>query len=376
MSDFELGPDVIARVRDAVDVVEVVSDHVRLRKRGRTWEGLCPFHDEKTPSFSVDPEKGLYFCFGCRAGGDVFNFVMDRESLNFPEAVEMLARRYGVSLPASSPEARHRRQEIDRLRSLLEEAQHWFVERLSAPDAGRARRELERRGFPESTWQDFGFGWAPDDWRQLIDHLRRRHPEGVLVKAGLAVQPETGKNPYDRFRKRLMFPIRGRDGGLIAFGGRILGDGEPKYLNSPEGPLFSKRSTLFNLDRARVSISHGGEALVVEGYFDCLSLHREGITNAVATLGTALTREHSRSLKRLLGGEGRVLVSFDADAAGRRAAAGAAQVLLEAGVDMAVVMLEGGKDPDDVIRDGGVEAFREHGVEPHEPVGFSTQGNA
>ncbi len=364
MGDFELGSDVITRVREAVDVIEVVSDHVRLRKRGRTWEGLCPFHDEKTPSFSVDPEKGLYFCFGCRAGGDVFRFVMDRENLNFPEAVEMLARRYGVALPARSPEARKRRQETDRLRSLLEEAQHWFVDRLAAPDAAGARRELERRGFGASTWRDFGFGWAPDDWRLLIDDMRRRHPEGVLVKAGLAVQPEAGKNPYDRFRKRLMFPIRGRDGSLIAFGGRLLGDGEPKYLNSPEGPLFSKRSTLFNLDRARVPISRSSEALVVEGYFDCLSLHREGITNVVATLGTALTPEHARTLKRLLGGEGRVLVSFDADSAGRRAAASAARMLLEAGVDMAIVTLEGGKDPDDVIREQGVDAFKEMAASP------------
>ncbi len=370
VSDFELGPDVISRVRDAVDVVEVVSDHVRLRKRGRTWEGLCPFHDEKTPSFSVDAEKGLYFCFGCRAGGDVFRFVMERENLNFPEAVEMLARRYGVHLPARSPEARRRRQEVDSLRSLLEEAQHWFVEQLGGADAAGARQELERRGFAASTWREFGFGWAPDDWRRLLEGLRRRHPEGVLVKAGLAVQPEAGRNPYDRFRKRLMFPIRARDGGLIAFGGRLLGDGEPKYLNSPEGLLFSKRSTLFYLDRARTAISHSGEAIVVEGYFDCLSLHREGFTNVVATLGTALTPEHARVLRSLLGGEGRVLVCFDADSAGRRAAGGAARALLEAGVDMAVVTLEGGKDPDDVIRDAGADAFRDLASRPTSLLDF------
>jgi DNA primase len=359
MADFELDRDVIARVREAVDAVELVSDHVRLRRRGRTWEGLCPFHDEKTPSFSVDPEKGLYFCFGCGAGGDVFKLVMELENLSFPEAVEMLARRYGVPLPPRSPGARRRREEGEKLRSILEEAQHWFVERLAAADAAPARAELERRGFAPHTWSDFGFGWAPDDWRCLLGAMRRRHPEGVLVNAGLAVQPEAGRSPYDRFRNRLMFPIRGRDGGLIAFGGRVMGDGEPKYLNSPESPVFSKRATLFCLDRARLSISRGAEAIVVEGYFDCLSLQREGIANAVATLGTSLTPEHARVLRRLLGADGRVLVCFDADAAGRRAASGAAQVLLEAGVEVAVVTLREGKDPDDVIRDLGIEAFRQ-----------------
>lgn len=357
MSDFELGPEVISRVRDATDVVEVVSDHVRLRRRGRTWEGLCPFHEEKTPSFSVDPEKGLYYCFGCHQGGDVFKFVMALQNLSFPEAVEHLAGRFGVRLPARSPEARRQRRESEQQRRLLEEAQHFFVDQLGDSDGNAARQELERRGFPPETWRDFGFGWAPDDWRQLLEHLRPRHPDGSLVKAGLAIQPDSGKQPYDRFRKRLMFPIRSSEGHLIAFGGRILGDGEPKYLNSPEGPLFHKRSTLFALDRARREITKRGEVLVVEGYFDCLSLHRVGLSYVVATLGTALTTDHARILRRLLGPDGRVLLCYDADTAGRRAAGAGAQVLLQAGVDVSIVTLKGGKDPDDIIRDGGVEAF-------------------
>ncbi|MCD4750555.1 MAG: DNA primase [Thermoanaerobaculales bacterium] len=364
MSNFDLGPDVISRVRDATDAVEVISEHVRLRRRGRTWEGLCPFHEEKTPSFSVDPEKGLYYCFGCHAGGDVFKFLMERENLSFPEAVEQLARRFGVPLPAAGPEARRRRTENERQQSLLEEAQHWFVEQLMEADGAPARRELERRGFPASSWRDVGFGWAPDDWRQLLEHLRRRHPEGVLVKAGLAIQPDAGKPPYDRFRNRLMFPIRARDGRLVAFGGRILGDGEPKYLNSPEGDLFHKRSTLFNLDRARREVASKGKVIVVEGYFDCLTLQRVGVGNVVATLGTALTSEHARILRRLLGTDGRVLLCYDADSAGRRAAGVGVGVLLQAGVDVAIIDLQGGKDPDDIVRDKGVDAFMEMAAHP------------
>lgn len=358
MVDADLNRDVIARVREAADMVDVAGEYVRLRKRGRTWEGLCPFHEEKTPSFSIDAEKGLYYCFGCHQGGDVFKFLMQLENLNFPEAVERLARRYGVTLPPRSPEARHRREAGDRQRVLLEEAQHFFIECLEQPMGQDARTELERRGFVKQTWPKYGFGFAPDEWRGLLDHLTRRHPEGALVEAGLAVRPESGTSPYDRFRNRLTFPVRSGDGALIAFGGRILGDGEPKYLNSPETQIFRKRTTLFCLDLARRAIADEAKVLVVEGYFDCLSLHRVGIENTVATLGTALTTDHARLLKRRLGPEGVALLCYDADNAGRRAAASGAQILLESGVDVAVVALPMGEDPDDVIRERGVEAFR------------------
>jgi DNA primase len=359
MTDVDLSRDSVARVREAADVLDVVGDHVRLKKRGRSWEGLCPFHEEKTPSFSVDPDKGLYYCFGCHQGGDVFKFVMQVEHLNFPEAVERLARRYGVKLPPRSPETLKRREAGDRLRALLEEAQRFFVDCLEGADGSQARSELERRGFPRETWGDFGFGFAPDDWRRLLDHLKRRHPEGALVDSGLAVRPESGTSPYDRFRNRLTFPIRSGNGALIAFGGRQLGDGEPKYLNSPESEIFRKRSTLFCLDRARRSVADSGRVLVVEGYFDCLSLQRVGVANAVATLGTALTAEHARLLKRRLGPDGLALLCYDADSAGRRAAASGSGVLLEAGVDVAVVVLPAGMDPDDVIRERGEEAIHE-----------------
>ncbi|MEJ2581062.1 MAG: DNA primase [Acidobacteriota bacterium] len=359
MADVDLGPESIARVRDAADILDVVGDHVRLKKRGRSWEGLCPFHEEKTPSFSVNPEKGVYYCFGCQKGGDLFSFLMEIEHLNFPEAVERLARRFGVKLPPRSPEMRRRREAGEQLRGLLQEAQQFFVDRLEDAEGSIARSELERRGFPRETWREFGFGFAPDDWRRLLDHMKRRHPEGKLVDSGLAVRPDSGTSPYDRFRSRLTFPIHSGDGSLIAFGGRQLGEGEPKYLNSPESSIFRKRSTLFCLDRARRSLADSGKVLIVEGYFDCLSLHRVGVKNSVATLGTALTSDHARLLKRRLGPEGLALLCYDADTAGRRAAATGAGVLLEAGVEVAVVMLPPGMDPDDLVRERGGEAMKE-----------------
>jgi DNA primase len=374
MADVDLSRDSVDRVREAADIAEVIGDHVRLRRRGRTFEGLCPFHEEKTPSFSVDPDKGLYYCFGCHQGGDIFKFLMQVARLSFPEAVEQIARRYGVKLPAKSPDGRRRQEKSDRLRSLLEEAQAFFVDQLGSAAGAPARRELERRGFDRTTWSEFGFGWAPDDWRQLTDELGRRHPEGVLVEAGLTVRPESSTSPYDRFRKRITFPIRSIDGRLVAFGGRILGDGEPKYLNSPESPIFAKRSTLFSLDRARTAAARAGELLVVEGYFDCLSLHRVGIANAVATLGTALTHEHARTLRQRLGDSGRVVLCYDADEAGRRAALTGIRVLLEAGVDVAVLVLPEGTDPDDVVRAGGADAFRELLQHPTPMLDFMLDG--
>jgi DNA primase len=366
MADFELSRDVVDQVREAADAAEVVGEQVRLKRRGRKYVGLCPFHDEKTPSFSVDPDRGLYYCFGCHQGGDIFKFVMQTEGLSFPEAVERLARRYGVKLPPRSPEARRRSQEADKIRGVLEEAQAFFVDELSSAAGAEARRELERRGFDRSSWQRFGFGWAADEWRRLTDSLGKRHTEGGLIASGLTVQRDSGGSPYDRFRSRITFPIRSADGRLIGFGGRILGSGEPKYLNSPESVLFRKRSTLFSLDLARPAIRSSQSAVVVEGYFDCLSLHRVGIDNVVATLGTALTSDHARMLRRDLGAHESsrdryptAMLCYDADDAGRRAAMTGIRVLLEAGVGVAVVELAEGTDPDDLIRQGGADAARE-----------------
>lgn len=356
MAEHDLSPPVVARVRDASDILEIVSEHVGLKRRGRNWTGLCPFHEEKTPSFSVNPEKGLYFCFGCHAGGDVIDFVMRLNRMEFPEAVEYLARRFGVELPPRSPEQLRRHRASERLAGILEEAQRFFVSRLARPEAAEARRSLTERGFGEETWADFGFGFAPDDWGELVNALGSRHPVQALIEAGLAVASDRGGRPYDRFRHRITFPIHATDGKLIAFGGRALGDTEPKYLNSPEGPLFHKRAVLFLLDRARRSIADSGSVLVVEGYFDSFSLHRAGIKNVVATLGTSLTQDHARLLRRLTP---RVILAYDADAAGRRAAAQGSRVLLEAGLEAAVLVLPQGMDPDDMIRRDGPDRVRE-----------------
>jgi len=354
MADVDLSPHVVAQVREAADILEVVGDHVRLRRAGRRWQGLCPFHEERAPSFSVDPERGLYYCFGCHAGGDVIDFVKRLEHLEFPEVIERLARRFGVQLPPRSPEFRKRLHKLEQQRGLLAKAQQWFSHQLASSEGVAARRELERRGFGADTVARFGFGFAPDSWRGLLQHLSSGATERAIIEAGLAVSPERGGRPYDRFRNRITFPINAADGRLIAFGGRIMGDGEPKYLNSPESPLFAKRSTLFNLDHARRAIGDSGSAVVVEGYFDCLSLARCGINNVVATLGTALTPDHARLLHRLAG---QVLLCYDADAAGRKAAITGAEALLRSGSQVAMVTLPPGKDPDDLIRESGTQAF-------------------
>jgi DNA primase len=350
----------MARLREAADLMTVVSEHVKLKRQGRRWVGVCPFHQDSDPSFSVNPDRGLFYCFGCHASGDVIDFVMRLERLEFLEAVEQLARRFGVELPRSA-EGRRRQQTADRIRTVLDDAQRWFVERLHATEAGAVREQLAQRGFPETTWASFGFGYAPDSWRGLLDGLAPRHRPEALVEAGLAVVPERGGRPYDRFRGRITFPIRSVDGRLVAFGGRALPGVEPKYLNSPEGTVFHKRSTLFMLDQARRQIDTEDTAIVVEGYFDCLSLHRAGISNAVATLGTALTEQHAAKLRRA----GRVVLCYDADPAGRRAAETAARVLLAAerrdtATTVEVMVLPAGEDPDDVVRAGGAKAFRAH----------------
>ncbi len=359
-SRLDLTPQVMARLREAADLMTVVSEHVKLKRQGRRWVGVCPFHQDSDPSFSVNAERGLFHCFGCHASGDVIDFVMRLERMEFLEAVEYLARRFGVELPRSA-EGRRRQHATERIQAVLEDAQKWFIARLHATDAGEVRDQLVLRGFPQDTWARFGFGYAPDSWRSLLEGLARQHRPEALVEAGLAIVPERGGRPYDRFRGRVTFPIRSVDGRLVAFGGRALPGVEPKYLNSPEGALFHKRSTLFMLDQARRQIDTEDTAIVVEGYFDCLSLHRAGITNAVATLGTALTEQHAARLRRA----GRVVLCYDADPAGRRAAETAARVLLaserrDSATSVEVMVLPPGEDPDDVIRAGGADAFEAH----------------
>ncbi|HVN32761.1 MAG TPA: DNA primase [Thermoanaerobaculaceae bacterium] len=352
MSDYDLSRNVLDQVREAADIVVVVGEHLTLRKTGRNYVGLCPFHGEKTPSFNVSREKGTYYCFGCKRGGDVIDFVMELERVGFAEAVERLAERFGVRLPAASPEARRRKDENDQLLEVMEVAQGVFMRQASDE---RPRAFLERRGVTPGVAADFGLGYAKGEWRALYDELRRRFPERALIAAGLVVQGEAGR-VWDRFRDRLTIPIRLARGRLVAFGGRALGEETPKYLNSPETTLFSKSHVLFALDRAGRAFAQAGNAIVVEGYFDCIALHDNGFAETVATLGTALSEHHAKELVRRVP---KVVVCFDGDAAGRQAAVSAVRTLLGAALEVSVLLLPQGQDPDDVVRHEGAAAFRQ-----------------
>jgi DNA primase len=352
MSDYDLSRNVLDQVREAADIVVVVGEHLTLRKTGRNYVGLCPFHGEKTPSFNVSREKGTYYCFGCKRGGDVIDFVMELERVGFAEAVERLAERFGVRLPPASPEARRRKDENDQLLEVMEVAQGVFMRQATEE---RPRAFLERRGVTPGVAADFGLGYAKGEWRALYDELRRRFPERALIAAGLVVQGEAGR-VWDRFRDRLTIPIRLARGRLVAFGGRALGEETPKYLNSPETTLFSKSHVLFALDRAGRAFAQAGSAIVVEGYFDCIALHDKGFAETVATLGTALSEHHARELVRRVP---KVVVCFDGDAAGRQAAVSAVRTLLGAALEVSVLLLPQGQDPDDVVRHEGAEAFRQ-----------------
>jgi len=347
MSGYDLSRGVIARLREAVDIVAVIGEVVTLRKVGRNHVGLCPFHGEKTPSFSVSRDKGTYYCFGCKRGGDAIDFLMEHDRLSFAEAVERLAAQFGVPLPPASAEARRRRTEEEVLQQVMEAAQAFFAAHRSDD---RPRAFLESRGVTLETAAAFGLGYAPDDWRTLYDELRRRFPERALAAAGLVVQGESGRF-WDRFRDRVTIPIRSPRGAVIAFGGRALGDASPKYLNSPETPLFSKSTVLYGIDRALPAFARTDRAVVVEGYFDCIALQALGIAETVATLGTALSEHHARELARRVS---RVILCFDGDQAGRAAAMAAVGTLLAAGLEPWVALLPEGVDPDELARQGGL----------------------
>ena len=351
MSEYDLSRRVLDQVREAADIVAVVGEHLTLRKTGRNHVGLCPFHGEKTPSFNVSREKGTYYCFGCKRGGDVIDFVMELERVSFAEAVERLAERFGVRLPPASPEARRRKDEHDQLVEVTEAAQAVFARQVGED---RPRAFLERRGVTLELAAEFGLGYAKGEWRALYDELRRRFPERVLIAAGVVVEGEAGR-VWDRFRDRVTIPIRLARGRLVAFGGRSLGDETPKYLNSPESSLFSKSHVLFALDRATRGFAQANRAIVVEGYFDCIAMHHNGFAETVATLGTALSEHHAKELVRRVP---KVVVCFDGDSAGRQAAVAAVRTLLGAALEVSVLLLPQGQDPDEVVRREGTEAFR------------------
>ncbi len=357
--------DLIRQIKDRTDITDVVSGYVGLTKAGQNLKGLCPFHAEKTPSFTVSPSRQVFHCFGCGVGGDVFAFLMKRENLGFTEAVQELARRAGVEVareagrPASDQEQRR-----ERVWRANEAASAWFRRNLQHPETGaEARSYLAARGIRPDTIEMFGLGYAPPGWDGLVRALTQ---EGFgladLAAAGLVVdkdeggrRPQDARRYYDRFRARVMFPIVDQRGRVMAFGGRVLGEGLPKYLNSPELPTFKKGAALYAMPQAKDAAWRAKSLIIVEGYFDAVALHQAGIRHAVATLGTALTPDHVRTLSRLVG---KVVLIFDPDPAGVRAAMRTLDLFKGSGMSVRVVSLPAGRDPDTFIREHGPEEFQ------------------
>ncbi len=339
-------------MRAAADLREIVSDYIPLKKSGSRYRALCPFHTEKTPSFYVDADKQLYYCFGCGAGGDVFKFLMLYEKVEFPEALRLLAGRYGITLPAAPTRENSDRQKV---LAVNKAAAAYFREQFKGAAGERARGYLAKRGLGRETIERFLLGYAPEGWSGVKSHLGRSFPEEQAVMAGLLARKEETGRTYDRFRDRVTFPIVNLADEIIGFGGRVLGDGEPKYLNSPETAAFSKGENLYGLGLAREAIRREGNAVLVEGYMDVIALHQAGVVQAVGTLGTGFTAGHVRLLKRYTD---RVMVNFDPDAAGRAATRRSLEVLLENGFEVRVVALPQGKDPDLFVREHGLEGYR------------------
>jgi DNA primase len=359
-----IADDWVERVRAASDIVEVIGLTVQLRRVGRNWTGLCPFHNEKTPSFSVHADRQFYHCFGCHAGGDVFRFIQETEKVEFLEAVERLSRRAGIPVPERRAGERAVRTP---LLDALEQAATAYEQWLADAQRGRAVREyLADRGIQPDTIRTFRLGLAPEGWENLSARLGPRLGEDALVQAGLAMRREGRAGVYDRFRERLMVPLIS-GGTVIGFGARALGDQQPKYLNSPETPLYHKGSFLFALDPARRAAETAGEVVVVEGYFDTIALHQAGLTHTVATSGTALTADQARLLRRVTP---RLALTYDGDEAGREAMMRSLGVLLGEGLEVAIVELAQGEDPDTLVRKGGAEAWRAARAAAYDPVEF------
>ena len=344
-------------MRDSVDIYDVVSGYVSLKKAGKNWLGLCPFHSEKTPSFNVNPAKQIFHCFGCGVGGDAFKFLELQEGLNFPEAVKQLASRAGITLPESRPRADEKKSDDERkaLLKIIAEAADYFLRELEGPAGSAARAYLAKRGLTETVIRDFSLGYARPEWDGLLKHLRQKgHPPTLLEKAGLIVKRSEGEGHYDRFRGRIIFPIRDISGHVIAFGGRVMDDSLPKYLNSPETPLYSKSNVLYCLDQAKEPARKQGYFIIVEGYLDAIACHQYGAKNAVATLGTALTDGHLRLMRRFAQ---KLMLIFDPDPAGVKATLRGFELFAGSGMKVNVVSLPDGDDPDTFLKKNGYEAF-------------------
>jgi len=354
-----LSPAWLDELRARTTLSAIIAPSVKLLRAGREWKACCPFHNEKTPSFTVNDDKGFYHCFGCGAHGDAIRFLTDQRGMPFMDAVKELAAKAGMDVPAPDPRAKEQAERTATLTDVMAEVAKWYAEQLNGLSGADAREYLKRRGIDADVAQRFGLGLAPDN-RTALKRALDKLGEDRLVETGMLIQPEEGeKESYDRFRGRLMIPIRDPRGRVIGFGGRILGDGEPKYLNSPQTVLFDKGRTLYNLDRAGPASRTARRLIVVEGYMDVIALDRAGIAEAVAPNGTALTEGQLERLWRL---DPSPILCFDGDSAGKKAAIRAATralPLLGPERTLRFVELPSGQDPDDVIKTGGREAFEE-----------------
>ncbi|MHB8222034.1 MAG: DNA primase [Desulfurivibrionaceae bacterium] len=354
------GEDTVQIIKDAVDIAEIIGEHVSLKRAGTNLKGLCPFHSEKTPSFTVNPDRKTYHCFGCGEGGDVFSFMMNFHRLSFVEALKELARKYQIPLPEKplNPQELEKAQKREALQSANEKAAELFHQLLlSDPGAQKAREYLDKRGIPEAITKEFRLGFAPDSWNFLVNALPKQNSTIEAAREAGLIVPREKSGFYDRFRNRVMFPIIGLTGRVVAFGGRILDDGQPKYMNSPESPVFDKSRTLFGLYQNREHIRQAKNCLVVEGNFDLLSLAVHGVRNVVAPLGTALTQAHVRSLK---GYTDEVILLFDGDQAGLKAAMRSVPLFLSEQVTARISVLPETHDPDTFVREFGREGLHTH----------------
>jgi DNA primase len=347
------------RVKQQADIVRVVGEYVRLKKTGKDFSGLCPFHQERTPSFTVSPIKQIFYCFGCGKGGDIFNFVMEIERCEFAEALRLVAEKCGISIPkpkSTSPAERTQSSVRATLVEMHREAQTFFVNQLQGTAEGKlARAYLEDRGLDKATMDRFGIGYAPSGGDLLLRHLKGKYAEKLLPESGLVSRDQSSGRMFDRFRRRITFPIANESGKIVAFGCRALGDDQPKYLNSPETPIYSKSNVLYHLDRAKEALRRSDFAVLVEGYMDAIAVARAGISNVVASCGTSLAEPQIKLLGRFTK---RVIVNYDPDTAGQAATERSIAILLEQDFEVRVLALPGKADPDKFIREQGVDAYR------------------
>lgn len=369
--------DTIRRIKNAANIVDVIGDQIVIKKSGRNYLGLCPFHTEKTPSFTVSPEKQIFYCFGCQTGGNVFSFVMQHEGLSFPEAVRWLGGRYGIEVSDArmTPRQKHIQSEKDKLFRINEIAMAFFKSTLHDPSTGqKTMTYLLGRGMTRNIIDAHRLGFAPKRWDGLLRHMQQKKvPIHLLEKSGLIIPRKDHNGHYDRFRERVIFPILNLNQQVIGFGGRVMDQSMPKYLNSPETKIYNKRRSLYGIHLAKQKARSANTMYVVEGYFDVLAMHMHGMENTVATLGTALTAEHVQLLKGMVGANGHVVLVYDSDLAGIKAAHRSIELFEQGFLEARILVLPEGYDPDDFLREHGPDQFMKAAKKAKSIIPFLTE---